>query len=102
MFRFQIATIEFCRNVLNIEGANSWVRRSSRTSVVFMPGLKDTHGGKMRLGSSPLLSLWTIGSKALRGSGPCQQTCRHRCEVNPDLLRRLRHQVGIRWKGRDW
>ena len=52
----QIATIEFCRNVLNIEGANSaeFDEDAPVHAVVFMPEISKTHmGGTMRLGSKP-------------------------------------------------
>ena len=49
----QIATIEFCRNVLGMEGANSteFEDNPEHAAVVFMPEISKTHlGGTMRLG----------------------------------------------------
>ena len=52
----QVATIEFCRNVLGMEGANSteFDEDTQHPAVVFMPEISKTHmGGTMRLGSTP-------------------------------------------------
>ena len=50
----QIATIEFCRNVLGLENANSTEldENTPNPAVVFMPEISKTHmGGTMRLGT---------------------------------------------------
>ena len=52
----QVATIEFCRNVLGMEGANSteFDEDTPHPAVVFMPEISKTHmGGTMRLGTKP-------------------------------------------------
>ena len=52
----QVATIEFCRNVLGLEGANSteFEEEPPHAAVVFMPEISKTHmGGTMRLGTKP-------------------------------------------------
>ncbi|GIT10913.1 MAG: hypothetical protein CM1200mP32_04060 [Methanobacteriota archaeon] len=59
----QVATIEFCRNVLGMEGANSteFDEDTPHPAVVFMPEISKTHmGGTMRLGTKPTpFSQWT-------------------------------------------
>ena len=52
----QIATIEFCRNVLGMKNANSteFDENTPQPAVVFMPEISKTHmGGTMRLGTKP-------------------------------------------------
>ena len=52
----QVATIEFCRNVLGMEGSNSteFDEDTPHPAVVFMPEISKTHmGGTMRLGTKP-------------------------------------------------
>ena len=52
----QVATIEFCGNVLGMEGANSteFDEDTPHPAVVFMPEISKTHmGGTMRLGTKP-------------------------------------------------
>ena len=52
----QVATIEFCRNVLGMDGANSteFDEGTPHPAVVFMPEISKTHiGGTMRLGTKP-------------------------------------------------
>ena len=101
----QIATIEFCRNVLGMTGANSteFEDNPEHAAVVFMPEISKTHlGGTMRLGSRP--TLWqhdrsTI--RALYGPGEAvDERHRHRYEVNPDLIERI-EEAGLVFVGKD-
>ncbi len=101
----QIATVEFCRNVLGLEGANSteFEDNPEHAAVVFMPEISKTHlGGTMRLGSRP--TLWqTEGStiRALYGEGDAvHERHRHRYEVNPDLIERI-ESAGLVFVGKD-
>ena len=101
----QIATIEFCRNVLGLSGANSteFEDNPEHAAVVFMPEISKTHlGGTMRLGSRP--TLWQVdGSKirALYGPGEAvDERHRHRYEVNPDLIERIEAE-GLVFVGKD-
>ena len=101
----QIATIEFCRNVLGMTGANSteFEDNPEHAAVVFMPEISKTHlGGTMRLGSRP--TLWQHdGStiRALYGPGDAvDERHRHRYEVNPDLIERI-EGAGLVFVGKD-
>ncbi len=101
----QIATIEFCRNVLGMDGANSteFEDNPEHAAVVFMPEISKTHlGGTMRLGSRP--TLWQHQGSAIRdlyGPGEAvDERHRHRYEVNPDLIERIESE-GLVFVGKD-
>ena len=101
----QIATIEFCRNVLGLENANSteFDENTPHPAVVFMPEISKTHlGGTMRLGSRP--TLWQVDSckiKSLYGEGDSvDERHRHRYEVNPDLISKI-EENGLKYVGKD-
>jgi len=101
----QIATIEFCRNVLGLEGANSaeFDESSPVHAVVFMPEISKTHmGGTMRLGTKPTPFL-VDDCKVRRlygGAGHVDERRRHRYEVNPDLIERI-ESAGMVYVGKD-
>ena len=101
----QIATIEFCRNVLGMTGANSteFEDNPEHAAVVFMPEISKTHlGGTMRLGSRP--TLWQHEGSTIRelyGFGESvDERHRHRYEVNPDLIERI-EEAGFVFVGKD-
>ena len=101
----QIATIEFCRNVLGMTGANSteFEDNPEHAAVVFMPEISKTHlGGTMRLGSRP--TLWQHDGSTIRtlyGPGDAvDERHRHRYEVNPDLIERI-EEAGLVFVGKD-
>ena len=101
----QIATIEFCRNVLNIEGANSaeFEEEAPVHAVVFMPEISKTHmGGTMRLGSKPTPFL--VDDCKIRrlygGVDHVNERHRHRYEVNPDLIEKI-EASGLVYVGKD-
>ena len=101
----QIATIEFCRNVLNIEGANSaeFDEDAPVHAVVFMPEISKTHmGGTMRLGSKPTPFL--VDDCKIRrlygGVDHVNERHRHRYEVNPDLIEKI-EASGLVYVGKD-
>ncbi|RJU98700.1 MAG: CTP synthase (glutamine hydrolyzing) [Candidatus Poseidoniales archaeon] len=101
----QVATIEFCRNVLGLEGANSteFDENAPTAAVVFMPEISKTHlGGTMRLGSRP--TIWQVDDckiKRLYGEGDSvDERHRHRYEVNPDLIERI-EKAGLMFVGKD-
>ena len=101
----QVATIEFCRNVLGLEGANSteFEENPKVAAVIFMPEISKTHlGGTMRLGSRP--TIWQVDTckiRTLYGAGDAvDERHRHRYEVNPDLIEQI-EAAGLRFVGKD-
>ena len=101
----QIATIEFCRNVLGLENANSteFDENTPNPAVVFMPEISKTHmGGTMRLGTKPTPFL--VDDCKMRrlygGAGHVDERHRHRYEVNPDLIERIEAE-GLVYVGKD-
>ena len=101
----QIATIEFCRNVLGLENTNSteFDENTPNPAVVFMPEISKTHmGGTMRLGTKPTPFL--VDDCKMRrlygGAGHVDERHRHRYEVNPDLIERIEAE-GLVYVGKD-
>ena len=101
----QIATIEFCRNVLGLENANSteFDENTPNPAVVFMPEISKTHmGGTMRLGTKPTPFL--VDDCKMRrlygGAEHVDERHRHRYEVNPDLIERIEAE-GLVYVGKD-
>ena len=101
----QIATIEFCRNVLGLENANSteFDENTPNPAVVFMPEISKTHmGGTMRLGTKPTPFL--VDDCKMRrlygGADHVDERHRHRYEVNPDLIERIESE-GLVYVGKD-
>ncbi|HJM24309.1 MAG TPA: CTP synthase (glutamine hydrolyzing) [Candidatus Thalassarchaeaceae archaeon] len=101
----QVATIEFCRNVLGLEGANSteFEEEPPHAAVIFMPEISKTHmGGTMRLGTKPTPFL-VEDCKIKRlygGADHVDERHRHRYEVNPDLIKDL-EDSGLVYVGKD-
>mgnify|MGYP001340254579 FL=1 len=101
----QVATIEFCRNVLGLEGANSteFEEDSKNPAVVFMPEISKTHmGGTMRLGTKPTPFLVDdCKMRRLYGGGShVDERHRHRYEVNPELISDI-EGAGLVFVGKD-
>jgi len=101
----QVATIEFCRNVLGMEGANSteFNEDTPHPVVVFMPEISKTHmGGTMRLGTKPTPFL--VDDCRIRrlygGADHVDERHRHRYEVNPDLIEQI-EAAGLKYVGKD-
>ena len=101
----QVATIEFCRNVLGMEGANSaeFEEGAPHAAIVFMPEISKTHmGGTMRLGTKPTPFL-VDDCKIKRlygGVGHVDERHRHRYEVNPELIEDI-ESSGLVYVGKD-
>ncbi len=101
----QIATIEFCRNVLDMKNANSteFDENTPNPAVVFMPEISKTHmGGTMRLGTKPTPFL--VDDCKIRrlygGVSHVDERHRHRYEVNPDLIEKI-EAAGLIYVGKD-
>ena len=101
----QVATIEFCRNVLGMEGANSteFDEDTPPPAVVFMPEISKTHmGGTMRLGTKPTPFL--VDDCKMRrlygGADHVDERHRHRYEVNPDFIEQI-EEAGLKYVGKD-
>ena len=101
----QIAVIDFARDVLGLEGANSteFDEATPHPTVIFMPEGSRTHmGGTMRLGSRQT-NLQTKDCDAFRlygGDMEIHERHRHRYEVNPDMVSDL-EAAGLRFVGKD-
>jgi CTP synthase len=122
---FQLAVIEWARNVLEIPGVyitplHSFHRSSSlldATStefvidakhpvIIFMPEISKTHmGGTMRLGLRPTVfepgtESWSQTRKLYAGAGKIWERHRHRYEVNPKYVKQL-NDSGLVFAGKD-
>ena len=113
---FQMAVIEYARDVLGLKDANSTEMNSTEMNsttdnpvVIFMPEGSKTHlGGTMRLGtrktvisneSKHALPLYrNLNSE--NGNNVIDERHRHRYEVNPDYVDRL-ESAGLKFVGRD-
>ena len=110
---FQMAVIEYARDVLGLKEANS-TEMNSETSdpvVIFMPEGSKTHlGGTMRLGtrktvlsseSKHALPLYRkFAPKNASDNNVIDERHRHRYEVNPAYVNRL-ESAGMKFVGRD-
>ena len=101
----QVAVIEFCRNVLGWDKANSteFDEQTPHPVVVFMPEISTTHlGGTMRLGSRP--TIFQVEKSVLRtlygGFEEVDERHRHRYEVNPDCIQAIESK-GMIFVGKD-
>lgn len=110
---FQMAVIEYARDVLGLKDANSTEMNSEAKDpvVVFMPEGSKTHlGGTMRLGtrktiisteSKHALSLYKNLKCMSQGSEvEIDERHRHRYEVNPSYVQKL-ESAGLKFVGRD-
>ena len=94
-FGFQMAVVEFARNVCGLAGANSTEigRNTPHPVIDLLPeqrGVKDL-GGSMRLGGKDVEVIpGTLASRMFGGAPTVRLRFRHRYEVNPDYVERLR------------
>ncbi|EIW55508.1 CTP synthase [Trametes versicolor FP-101664 SS1] len=107
-FGFQLAVVEWARNVCGLAGATSaeFDPAAPEPVIVFMPEISKTHmGGTMRLGLRPTVfeedaAGWSKVRKLYGGAGKIWERHRHRYEVNPALIERLTAS-GMRFVGKD-
>jgi len=102
-FGFQLATIEFARNVLGLKKANSAEldSKSPHPVVNILPeqeGVNDM-GATMRLGDHEI-NVSKGKAKALYGKNRISERHRHRYEINPEYIDRIEAK-GMKYTGRD-
>jgi CTP synthase len=105
---FQLAVVEWARNVCGLTSANSaeFVDNADPAAVIFMPEVSKTHmGGTMRLGLRPTVFVeGTAESSTIRklygGADKVWERHRHRYEIAPSLVEQF-EQSGLRFVGRD-
>ncbi len=105
-YGMQLATIEYARNVVGLEGANTVETdpKAPHPIIDVMPDQKEKiikadFGGTMRLGTYPaVLKEGTIAREAY-GKNEVSERHRHRYEVNPEYIERL-EKAGLVFSGR--
>jgi CTP synthase len=100
---FQVSTIEFCRNVMGLEGANSteFDARAAHPVIDILPeqhGVSEM-GATMRLGSHRVLVTPESASARAYGATEVFERHRHRYEVNPKYIPKI-EAAGMRFTGR--
>ncbi len=101
---FQVAVIEYARNVLGLRGANSteFVPDAAYPVISELPEQKKIEGlgGTMRLGAQDvLLTQGSLASFLFGNRTSVRERFRHRYEVDPDFLGRL-EEAGLIFSGR--
>ncbi|MFQ6061935.1 MAG: CTP synthase, partial [Methanosarcinales archaeon] len=99
----QLAVIEFARNVLGLEGANSTELSNCKHPVIdLLPeqnGISDL-GGTMRLGDYKTIIKKDTLAYRIYGKTEIVERHRHRYEVNPSYVEQI-ERAGMRFSGRD-
>jgi CTP synthase len=100
---FQIASIEFCRNVLGLAGANSteFDPNTPHPVVDLLPEQRgvDRKGATMRLGAQPVMVQTGTIAHRLYGAAEISERHRHRYEINPDYIDKI-EEFGLKYTGR--
>ncbi len=99
---FQLAVVEYARNVLGLDTAHSreFDEGTAHPVIDLLPDQSDLDemGGTMRLGSYETdLQPGTLATKLY--DGPCVERHRHRYEVNPNYIAQL-EENGLCFSGR--
>jgi CTP synthase len=102
-FGFQLAVIEYCRNVLNLKDAHSSeLKRKTKHPVVnLLPeqnNVKDM-GGTMRLGDYPVVIDKKSFIYKVYQNAKILERHRHRYEINPDYISKIENS-GLIFPGR--
>lgn len=104
---FQVATIEFVRNVVGIEHSNSQEfvpeLTEDEAAVVYMPEIdKNKLGGTMRLGlrGTNFQTKDSILRKLYGDQDEIFERHRHRYEINPKLIEKIESK-GLKFVGKD-
>ncbi|MET1123844.1 MAG: glutamine hydrolyzing CTP synthase [Archaeoglobaceae archaeon] len=88
-FGFQLAVVEFARNVVGLKDANSSEIAETQHPVIdLLPEQKDVKqlGGTMRLGEEEVIVKPGTLAHALYGAEKIYERHRHRYEVNPEYV----------------
>ena len=101
---FQVAVVEFARNVMGLKGANSteFDAATPYPVVDLLPeqlGVVEK-GGTMRLGSKKVLIRENSRARLIYGTDEVFERHRHRYEVNPDYVDRF-EKAGLHFTGTD-
>lgn len=93
-FGFQMAVVEFARNVCGLAGADSTeiAETTPHPVIDLLPEQYEVEGlgGTMRLGGKDVeVAPGTLASKMFGGAATVRLRFRHRYEVNPDYIDRL-------------
>jgi len=100
---FQLANVEFARNVLGMHDANSteFDPHTSHPVIDLLPEQKDItkKGGTMRLGAQPVIVEKASKAGKLYGSTEIMERHRHRYEVNPHYIDRFQEK-GLKYTGK--
>ncbi|KAH7100513.1 CTP synthase [Auriculariales sp. MPI-PUGE-AT-0066] len=105
---FQMAVVEWARNVLKLKDANSTElnEKTPYPTIVFMPEISKTQlGGTMRLGLRPTVfeggtESWSKVRRMYAGAPKIWERHRHRWEVNPQMVQQI-EESGMKFIGRD-
>ena len=89
-FGFQLAAIEFGRNVLGLEDANSTeIKRDAKNPVVdLLPEQKDVEdmGGSLRLGANEIIIREGTNAEKIYRNTTISKRHRHRYEINSEYI----------------
>jgi CTP synthase len=105
-YGMQLMTVEYARNVVGLEGANTTEidQDTPHPIIAILPEqieklAKKDYGGSMRLGAYPCdLAEGSIAAEAY-GEKSVSERHRHRYEVNPDYVQQL-EAAGLVFSGR--
>ncbi len=100
---FQMATVEFARHVLGLEGANSteFDPKTPHPVVDLLPKQRgvEAKGATMRLGAHEVVLEEGSRTRELYGAGHIYERHRHRYEINPAYIPKL-EAGGLRYYGK--
>ncbi len=103
-FGFQLAVVEFARNVLEYEDANSTELQRHTTAPVIdlLPEQRDVKelGGTMRLGAQKIVIEKNSMAYRIYRKTTIWERHRHRYEVNPDYIEEF-EKHGLHFSGKD-
>jgi CTP synthase len=102
-YGFQLAVIEFARNVCNLKDANTTEisKKTEHPVIDLLPEQKDVEkkGGTMRLGKQKIMLKTNTIFRELYQASEIFERHRHRYEVNPEYIEKIEKQ-GLTFSGR--